>query len=79
MQTVEVMGFVNPKDGPVSFQVRTSDTTVNQSECTEDVIIHCEIPQITFMWRQFHEYCKVVEERGWTEVTPSSTCSRRTD
>jgi len=74
-RTVEVMGFVNPKDGPVSFQVRASDITANQSECAEDVIIPCEIPQITLMWRQFHEYCKVVEEREWTEVTPSDEVS----
>mmetsp|Transcript_23298 Transcript_23298/g.38037 ORF Transcript_23298/g.38037 Transcript_23298/m.38037 type:complete len:268 (+) Transcript_23298:2-805(+) len=76
-QTAEVMGYVTPKEGPVSFKVcRTSDlSTANRhtsmskividEECVEDVHVPCEVPQITLMWRKFHDYCKVVEDRGW--------------
>ncbi|KAL7532605.1 hypothetical protein ACHAXR_004728 [Thalassiosira sp. AJA248-18] len=83
-QAAKVMGFVNPKEGPVSFQVCASNEDFNMANqpspgqigerADVEHMVPCEVSQITLMWIKFREYCKVVEERGWNDedtITPT--------
>lgn len=77
-QTAEIISFVNPQEGTVSFQIHTADLMANVKssalrEGSVDMYVPCEVPQITLMWSNFHKDCKLVEERGWDE----DSCSER--
>mmetsp|Transcript_41239 Transcript_41239/g.86572 ORF Transcript_41239/g.86572 Transcript_41239/m.86572 type:complete len:292 (+) Transcript_41239:458-1333(+) len=71
-QTIQVLGYINPQDGPVSYQVirnHSSRTNLNESTIEDKNSVHtvsCEVPQITLMWRKFFEYCEAIEKNdGW--------------
>mmetsp|Transcript_5163 Transcript_5163/g.11338 ORF Transcript_5163/g.11338 Transcript_5163/m.11338 type:complete len:405 (+) Transcript_5163:28-1242(+) len=75
-ETAQVMGFINPKDGTVSFQTCNKQTpsSAHKTGGCVDVHVPCEVPQITLMWSKFREYCKVVEKSGWADNDEASAC-----